>query len=81
MYDIYEKEIKDAFAGPGIETLIAQDNVILAHTRGWSDPTVIDDDWQAPLTGKPVNARGKGWHKLRRTRLRNAQAWARGIVE
>ena len=80
-YDIYEKEIKDAFAGAGIESLIVKDDTILTHVRGWGNPSVVDDDWQAPLAGKPVKAKGRGWHKLRRSRLRNAQAWARDRVE
>lgn len=80
MYDIYEKPIDSAFAGHGIESLVVKDGIIRAHVRGWEDPSVVDNDFEPILKGKPVGKRGKGWRKLSGENLENAQAWAGDMV-
>ena len=81
MFDIYEKAIHSHFAGTGTEWLIAQDDMILAHGRGWGNPTVIDDVFVPTLQGKPVDTRGHGWRKLRGFALENSQGWAADMIE
>ena len=79
MYEIYEKKINQSFAGPGLETIIVDNGIIKAHTRGWDDATVVDHNWSGPLVGKQANQRGPGWRKLTGLELENAQAWAEGL--
>jgi hypothetical protein len=80
MYDIYDKRIEDGFAGSGTESLIVKDGIILAHNRGWDNPSVVAKNWSAPLQGQPIKATGKGWTKLRGFQAENAQPWARDIL-
>ena len=81
MYDIYEREFSDAFAGNGRETLIVKDKVILLHTIGWDDPAAVagaiaEGKGNGRLTGQPLRKKGTGWRKLRGPALEHAQAWA-----
>lgn len=80
MFDIYERRIKDDFAGEGTESLVVKDNIIVAHVRGWDNPHVVDKNWKGPLVGKKAGKRGDGWRKLRGSALENAQAWAKDIA-
>ncbi len=81
MFDIYEKQIKSAFAGAGVQSLIVKDGIILAHVRGWDNPKVVDNSFEPVLKGQPVNQRGAGWRRLSGTTLDNAQGWARDMAE
>ena len=81
MFEIYDKSIASDFAGYGIESLIVQNGVILAHVRTWDNPQVVEDDFKATLTGKAVAERGNGWRKLQGQKAENAQAWAKDICQ
>jgi hypothetical protein len=80
MFDIYEKEFTDSFAGRGKEWLVVKAGTIKAHGLAWDDPSV-DCDFDDRLTGQPVSKRGKGWRKLTGFALENAQGWAVDMVE
>lgn len=80
---IYEKPIHSPFCGDGIETVISnasdKSGKILAHTRGWDDPSVVED-FKGPLKGKQIRNRGKGWRRLTGEKLSTAQEWAAEVT-
>jgi hypothetical protein len=81
MYLIYEKQIEDDFAGHGVETIITDDEEgrILAHVRGWDDPTVIDDDWQSSLVSHLIDYT-HGFRLVSLSVMENCQGWAAEMV-
>lgn len=83
MYDIYVKPINDAFAGRGAEHLIVEieTGIVLAHVRGWDDPTVVLEGWEGYLRGKHITECGRCWTPLGRDERFDAQAWALDILE
>lgn len=78
--EIYEKKIRDLFAGAGVETIVVRDGIIQAHTRAWNNPNIVFDDFQSPLENQLVQKRGPGWHRLKGLDLENAQAWANDLI-
>lgn len=80
MYNIYQRNISDPFYGDGNETVIVQeDGIIVGHTHGWNDPSVVDD-WKPTLIGQPAQGNVTGWQKLRGFALENSQGWARDAI-
>lgn len=73
---IYEKPIHSSFAGDGIEAIVSdKSGKILAHTRDWDDPSVVED-FAGLLKGTSLKNRGKGWRRLTGEKLSTAQEWA-----
>ncbi len=77
MFIIHEKPVHSPFCGDGVESIVSDPHtlIILAHTRGWDDKSVVEE-FSAPLKGKAVKDRGKGWRKVTGERLSTAQEWA-----
>ena len=80
-YDIYEKSLRDFFAGSGTETIIAENQVVQAHIRAWGNPEVIEETWAGQLRGQSVKTKGSGWQQLTGFDLENAQGWASEVVD
>ena len=80
MYTLYESKVIDAFAGDGVETLVCEGGIILAHVCSWKNPQAIEI-FKGRLTGKPESVCGKGWRKLTGDEAANAQAWAASVVK
>lgn len=82
-YLIYTKELKSAFAGDGLEYLIADadDKIVLVHMQSWFNPAVSVQGWEPQLVGLPLSERGKGWRKLSRVQTALAHGWAEDMVE
>ncbi len=75
-FTIYEKLIHSPYCGDGVETIVSdKSGKILAHTRGWDEPSVVED-FEGLLKDTSLKNRGKGWHKLTGEELSIAQEWA-----